>query len=75
MVTASNSPGFEEGILRMAQTMGLDVSDEERGKDLVRRVSLMREGLARLYEIDVSGAEAPSAFIPSTHQEATPGRD
>ena len=52
----------------MAEAAGLDVSDEEQGNDLVRRVTLMRAGLARLYEIDVSGAEAPSAFIPSMHQ-------
>ena len=69
MTTASDSPGFGEGFLRMAQALGLDVSDEERGQDLARRVALMREGLARLYEIDVSGAEAPSAFIPSAHPE------
>ena len=69
MTTASDSPGFGEGFLRMAQALGLDVSDEERGQDLARRVAMMREGLARLYEIDVSGAEAPSAFIPSTHPE------
>ena len=65
MATESDSPGFGEGFLRTAQALGLDVSDEERAKDLARRVALMREGLARLYEIDVSGAESPSAFIPS----------
>lgn len=73
MATASNSPGFDEGILRMAQAAGLDVSDEERGQDLARRVTLMRAGLARLYEIDVSGAEAPTAFIPSANREPKPG--
>ncbi len=73
MSTASDSPGFGEGFLRMAQALGLDVSDEERAQDLARRVALMREGLARLYEIDVSGAEAPSAFIPSTHREPSAG--
>ena len=56
----------------MAQALGLDVSDEERAQDLARRVGLMGEGLARLYEIDVSGAESPSAFIPPTHPEAGP---
>ena len=69
MSQGSDSPVFEEWILRMAEAAGLDVSDEERGNDLVRRVTLMRAGLARLYEIDVSGAEAPSAFIPSIHEE------
>ncbi len=69
MSTASDSPGFGEGFLRMAQALGLDVSDAEHAQDLARRVGLMREGLARLYEIDVSGAEPPSAFVPSLHQE------
>ena len=76
MATDSDSPGFGEGFLRMAQALGLDVSDEERAKDLAGRVALMREGLARLYEIDVSGAESPSAFVPSTHEDSAtdPGR-
>ena len=73
MSTDSDSPGFGEGFLRMAQALGLDVSDEERAQDLARRVGLMREGLARLYEIDVSGAESPSAFVPSLHQEPSAG--
>ncbi|MDE2786377.1 MAG: hypothetical protein OXL37_06900 [Chloroflexota bacterium] len=73
MATDSDSAGFGEGFLRMAQALGLDVSDEERGKDLARRVALMREGLARLYEIDVSDAESPSAFIPSTHEASSSG--
>ena len=76
MATDSDSSGFGEGFLRMAQALGLDVSDEERGQDLARRVALMREGLARLYEIDVSGAESPSAFIPSVggHSNSGAGR-
>ena len=73
MATDSDSPGFGEGFLRMAQALGLDVSDDERAQDLARRVALMREGLARLYEIDVSGAESPSAFIPSAHQDSNLG--
>ena len=73
MSIASDSPGFGEGFLRMAQALGLDVSDEERAQDLARRVGIMREGLARLYEIDVSGAESPSAFVPSLHQEPSAG--
>ena len=73
MATGSDSPGFGEGFLRMAQALGLDVSDEERAQDLARRVSLMREGLARLYEIDVSGAESPSAFIASAHGGSNSG--
>ena len=73
MVTDSDSSGFGEGFLRMAQALGLDVSDEERAQDLARRVSLMREGLARLYEIDVTGAESPAAFIPSADQDSHSG--
>ncbi len=73
MATDSDSPGFGEGFLRMAQALGLDVSDEERGQDLARRVALMREGLARLYEIDVSGAESPSAFVPSERRDPNSG--
>ena len=73
MSTASDSPGLGEGFLRVAQALGLDVSDAERAQDLARRVRLMREGLARLYEIDVSGAESPSAFVPSLHQEPSAG--
>lgn len=73
MSTSSSSPGIDEGFMRMAQAAGLDVSDDERAEDLARRVAMMRQGLARLYEINVSGAEAPSAFIPQTDQEA--GRD
>ena len=73
MATGSESPGFGEGFLRMAQALGLDVSDEERTHDLARRVALMREGLARLYEIDVSGAESPSAFVPSANQGSNSG--
>ena len=58
------NPLSEDGILRAAEAAGLDVADEERASDLVRRVTMMREGLARLYEIDVSGSESPSAFVP-----------
>ena len=42
----------------------MDTSDTEAMEDLRRRVTLMWEGLSRLYEIDVSGAESPSAFVP-----------
>ena len=75
MATDSDSPGYGEGFLRMAQALGLEVSDEERAKDLARRVALMREGLARLYEIDVSGAESPSAFIPSARRDINSGAE
>ena len=54
----------DETFTEMARQLGLDVSDPERVNDLHRRVSLMRQGLARLYEIDVAGAESPSAFVP-----------
>ena len=54
----------EQAFLRVAAANGLDTSDHERMADLRARVSLMRQGLARVYEIDVSGAESPSVFIP-----------
>ncbi len=55
----------EQAFLRMADVNGLDTSDLERMADLRNRVSLMRQGLARVYEIDVSGAESPSVFVPN----------
>lgn len=75
MATDSHSAEYGEGFLRMAQALGLDVSDEERGQDLARRVALMRGGLSRLYEIDVSGAESPSAFIPSVDRYSDSAAD
>ena len=54
----------ERAFLRIAAANGLDTSDQERMADLRGRVSLMRQGLERLYEIDVSGAESPSVFVP-----------
>ena len=54
----------EQAFLRVAAANGLDTSDEERMADLHGRVSLMRQGLQRVYEIDVSGAESPSVFVP-----------
>jgi aminoglycoside phosphotransferase len=54
----------EQAFLREAAANGLDTSDQERMADLRSRVALMRQGLARVYEIDVSGAESPSIFIP-----------
>ncbi|MCE2499492.1 MAG: hypothetical protein J4G13_01345 [Dehalococcoidia bacterium] len=64
MPTDSETPLSETGFLRVAGAAGLDTSDTEAMEDLRRRVTLMREGLSRLYEIDVSGAESPSAFVP-----------
>ena len=64
MTANAGTPLPDEAILRIAAEAGLDVSDAERAADLCRRVSLMRQGLGRLYEIDVSGAESPSAFVP-----------
>ena len=55
-----------EAFRRLAEAAGLDTSDPERMEDLQQRVTLMRQGLARIYEIDVSGAESPSAFVPSS---------
>ena len=54
----------KQAFLREAAANGLDTSDQERMADLRSRVALMRQGLARVYEIDVSGAESPSIFIP-----------
>ena len=54
----------EDAFRRMAVESGLDVSDPEKMSDLYRRVALMRQGLSRIYEIDVSGSESPSAFVP-----------
>lgn len=54
----------EQAFLRVAAANGLDTSDQERMADLRGRVSLMRQGLQRVYEIDVSGAESPSVFVP-----------
>lgn len=55
----------EEAFLRVAAANGLDTSDTERMADLRSRVALMRQGLTRVYEIDVSGAESPSVFVPA----------
>ena len=64
MSTNTGTPLTQVGFLRVAQAAGLDTSDAEAMEDLRRRVTMMRQGLARLYEIDVSGAESPSAFVP-----------
>ena len=64
MSNDSDAPMPDAAFLRIAQAAGLDTSDAGRMADLQRRVALMREGLARVYEIDVSGAESPSAFVP-----------
>ncbi len=64
MSTDREAPLSETGFLRVAEAVGLDTSDTEATEDLRRRVNLMREGLSRLYEIDVSGAESPSVFVP-----------
>ena len=60
----NDSAVSEQAFLRIAAANGLDTSDEDRMADLRGRVALMRQGLARLYEIDVAGAESPSVFIP-----------
>lgn len=60
----NNSAISEQAFLRIAAATGLDISDREHMADLRGRVSLMRQGLERLYEIDVSGAESPSVFVP-----------
>ena len=65
MSTDSDSTAIEQAFLGAAAGHGLDTSDAERMADLRRRVALMRQGLARLYEIDVAGAESPSVFVPA----------
>lgn len=65
MSTDAYSAMTEDAFLRLAADHGLDTSDTERMADLRRRVALMRQGLARLNEIDVAGAESPSVFIPA----------
>ena len=55
-----------ELFLQMAAEAGLDTSDTARMADLHGRVNLMRSGNNRLYEIDVSDAESPSAFVPAS---------
>ena len=57
-----------EVFLRVAAGAGLDVSDAERMEDMHRRVTMMRSGLARVFEVDVRNAESPSAFIAETRQ-------
>lgn len=65
MSTDSESTAIEQAFLKAAADNGLDTSDAERMADLRRRVALMRQGLERLYEIDVAGAESPSVFVPA----------
>lgn len=65
MPNDNDSPAGSESFLRVAAATGLDTSDPERMADLHRRVTLMREGLARIYEIDVAGSESPSVFVPN----------
>ena len=64
MPSDNDSTISEEAFLRIAAANGLDTSDRERMADLRGRVRLMRQGLERLYEIDVAGAESPSVFVP-----------
>ncbi len=61
----NNDPTPSElAFLRLAEANGLDTTDRERMADLQRRVALMRQGLERLYEVEVAGAESPSVFVP-----------
>ena len=63
MSTESAAESPLDAFLRVAAAAGLDTSDVERMEDLHRRVQMMRSGISSLYEIDVSDAESPSAFI------------
>ena len=66
MMFSDNYGAMPADVFRQtAAATGLDTSDEARMADLQRRVALMRQGLARLNEIDVAGAESPSVFVPS----------
>ena len=65
MSTDSDSTAIEQAFRQAAADNGLDTSDTQRMADLRRRVTLMRQGLARLNEIDVAGAESPSVFVPA----------
>ena len=58
------------GFLQAVAAAGLDAADADRMRDLERRVALMRQGLARLYEIPVAGAESPAVFVPSRSADA-----
>ena len=64
MSSDAENPNDEQAFVRVAAACGLDTSDAERMADLRDRVALMRQGLARVYEIDVSGAESPSISVP-----------
>lgn len=66
MSTESAAEFSLDAFLRMAAAAGLDISDAERMEDLHRRVQMMRSGISSLYEIDVSDAESPSAFIAAS---------
>ena len=55
----------EEAFLRIAAANGpRPLPTGNAWPDLRGRVRLMRQGLERLYEIDVAGAESPSVFVP-----------
>ena len=61
----SNAPTTPDpAFLQAAVAAGLDASDAGRMADLQGRVARMRQGLARLDELPLAGAESPSVFIP-----------
>ena len=68
MASEVDSTIGKQAFLRVAEANGLDTSDEARMEDLRGRVTLMRQGLARIYEIDVAGSESPSVFVPNRDQ-------
>lgn len=59
----SRAPDVDTAFAAAMAAAGLDASDPERVADLRRRVTLLRQGLARLDEIPVAGAESPSVFV------------
>ena len=73
-MTFSNSDGAmpDDAFRQMAAAAGLDTADAVRMADLQRRVALLRQGLARLNEIDVAGAESPSVFVASPFAPSDP---
>ena len=65
MPMPSNAPTTPDpAFLQAAAAAGLDASDAARMADLQGRVARMRQGLARLDELPLAGAESPSVFIP-----------
>ena len=70
MPNESTASAPDPAFLQAAAAAGLDTADADRMADLQRRVALMRQGLARMDEIPVAGAESPSVFVPARAADA-----